>query len=100
MRRGPIPPSGQLTCPLHKKDVAKVCPSCPWYTELRGTNPNTGEPIDEWGCAISWLPILLIESTTVNRSISDILVNVRNEKDRSTKIADGAEIIKRITNNA
>ena len=40
-------------CPLIKKECIGI--KCAWYTQMRGVNPNTGEPIDEWGCAVSWI---------------------------------------------
>lgn len=46
-------------CPLIKKDCVQL--QCAWFTCLRGTNPNTGEEIDEWMCAIQALPMLQIE---------------------------------------
>ena len=35
---------------------------CHWYTHLMGANPQTGAAIDEFGCAVSMLPMLLIEN--------------------------------------
>ena len=48
-------------CPL----IREVCSEhqCAWYTHLMGQNPQTGDPIDTWGCAISVLPILLVENS-------------------------------------
>jgi hypothetical protein len=46
-------------CPLIKKDCVQL--QCAWFTQLRGTNPNTGQEVDEWLCAISALPMLQIE---------------------------------------
>ena len=31
-------------CPLIKKDCIGI--KCSWYTQMRGTNPNTGEPVE------------------------------------------------------
>ena len=33
-------------CPLLKKDCIGI--KCSWFTQVRGTNPNTGQEIDEW----------------------------------------------------
>lgn len=68
--------SGTL-CPLLKKDCVKL--QCSWFTQIRGTNPNTGKEIDEWGCAISWLPILLIENAQQGRQTSAAVESFRNE---------------------
>ena len=37
-------------CPLIGKDCIGL--ECSWYTQIRGMNP-TGEPVDEWGCAVT-----------------------------------------------
>ncbi len=50
-------------CPLHRKDVSKVCHTCEWYLLVRGSNPQTGDQIDEWGCAISFMPMMQLESS-------------------------------------
>ena len=52
---------------------------CAWYTKLAGTNPNTGESVDEHGCAMSWLPMLMIENSMQQRSTSAAVESFRNE---------------------
>ena len=52
---------------------------CMWYTAVRGTNPNTGEDVDEWNCAIAWGPILQIETSQTQRGVSTALESFRNE---------------------
>ena len=71
-----------LTCPLGAKceeikDGAIY--RCAWYTKLAGTNPNTGEVMDEHGCAMSWIPMLLIENSMQQRSTSAAVESFRNE---------------------
>ncbi len=41
-------------CPLIGKDCIGL--QCSWFTQIRGNHPQTGEPVDEWGCAVTWLP--------------------------------------------
>jgi hypothetical protein len=64
-------------CPLIKKDCVEN--KCLWYTQVRGENPNTGEPIDEWGCAMNLLPVLLIENARQQRSTAAAVESMRNE---------------------
>jgi len=64
-------------CPLIKKDCIGL--KCSWYTQIRGTNPNTGQPVDEWGCAITWMPMLLIENSQQQRSTGAAVESFRNE---------------------
>ena len=64
-------------CPLLKKDCIEN--KCEWYCQVRGVNPNTGEPVDEWQCAINLLPVLLIENSKQQRSTSAAVESFRNE---------------------
>jgi hypothetical protein len=64
-------------CPLIKKDCIGL--QCSWFTQIRGVNPNTGEPVDEWGCAITWLPMLTIENSQQQRHTSAAVESFRNE---------------------
>jgi len=66
-------------CPLHQKDVSKVCHKCPWWTLLRGKHPQTGGDMDEWICAVSALPMLLIENARHVRGTSAAVESFRNE---------------------
>lgn len=42
-------------------------------------NPNTGKEVDEWGCAIAWLPVLMIENSQQQRSTGAAVESFRNE---------------------
>jgi hypothetical protein len=70
-------------CPLIKKDCIGL--QCSWFTQIRGTNPNTGEPVDEWGCAITWLPILMIENSQQQRQTGAAVESFRNEVVKSNR---------------
>ena len=64
-------------CPLIKKDCIGI--KCSWFTQVRGTNPNTGKEVDEWGCAMTWLPVLLIENAQQSRQTGAAVESFRNE---------------------
>ncbi len=64
-------------CPLVKKDCLGL--QCAWFTQVRGHNPNTGKEVDEWACAITWLPVLLIENSQQQRSTGAAVESFRNE---------------------
>jgi hypothetical protein len=64
-------------CPLIKKDCIGL--KCAWYTHVRGMNPNTGQEVDEWSCAINWLPMMLIENSQQQRSTGAAVESFRNE---------------------
>lgn len=64
-------------CPLIKADCKQL--DCSWFTQLRGTDPQSGEPVDEWGCAVTWLPMLLIETSKEVRQGAAATESFRNE---------------------
>lgn len=68
-------------CPLIKKGCVGL--KCSWYTQVRGMNPNTGEQIDEWGCAVTWIPMLQIETSQQARQAGAAVESFRNEVVRS-----------------
>ena len=64
-------------CPLIRKDCIEN--KCVWYTQVRGTNPNTGQPVDEWGCAITWMPFMAIEIAQKSSQVGAAVESFRNE---------------------
>jgi hypothetical protein len=65
-------------CPL---DEFKPCRQldCAWFMKVRGNNPNTGEEIDDYGCAIAWLPLMMIENSQQQRQTGAAVESFRNE---------------------
>jgi len=68
----------KANCPLDNFNPCRQT-DCAWFTQLRGNNPNTGEPVDEWGCAIAWLPMLMIENSQQQRQTGAAVESFRNE---------------------
>lgn len=64
-------------CPLIKKDCLGL--QCSWFTQVRGTNPQSGTEVDEWACAITWLPMLLINTAQEVRQGAAATESFRNE---------------------
>jgi hypothetical protein len=64
-------------CPLIKKECIGL--KCAWFTQIRGTNPNSGKEVDEWACAITWLPVLLVENSQQQRQTGAAVESFRNE---------------------
>jgi hypothetical protein len=72
----------ELTCPLGSKceEIKNgAIHRCAWFIELAGRNPNTGEEKNERGCAMAWLPVLLVENAMQQRSTSVAVESFRNE---------------------
>ena len=64
-------------CPLIKDDCVQL--KCSWFTQLRGKHPQTGADVDEWGCAVTWLPMLMIENSQQQRQTGAAVESFRNE---------------------
>jgi len=75
-----------IFCPLLKKDCVTL--KCAWFTQVRGTNPQTGKEVDEFQCAVKWMPMLMIEVAKETRQGAAATESFRNE------------MVKRATNNA
>ena len=56
-----------------------------WYTKVSGTDPNTGDIVDDWSCAISWMPTLQIEMSNTNRQTGAAVESFRNETVKGQK---------------
>ena len=72
----------KLFCPLGSKCEEikdNAIHRCMWYTQIRGVNPNTGETVDDWFCAMSALPMLTIENSQQQRSTGAAVESFRNE---------------------
>ncbi|SHL42852.1 hypothetical protein SAMN05216428_102376 [Nitrosospira sp. Nsp11] len=52
---------------------------CPWYIQVRGNDVNTGTEIDNWGCAIAWMPTLMINTANESRKGVAATESFRNE---------------------
>ena len=63
-------------CPLLQKECIGL--QCAWITQVRGTNPNTSEEVDEWDCAVKWMPMLLIENSQQQRQTGAAVESFRN----------------------
>lgn len=70
-----------------KLEVGDFCPliggpckkfECKWFIQLRGTNPQTGEEIDEWECTVAMLPMLILEASQQARQAGAAVEDFRN----------------------
>jgi hypothetical protein len=52
---------------------------CPWYVEIRGVDNNTGKDTANWGCAIAWMPALMINTANESRKGVAATESFRNE---------------------
>lgn len=89
----------KTNCPLNSFNPCKEL-ECAWFMKLRGSNPNTGQEVDEWGCTMAWLPILLIENSQQQRQTGSAVESFRNEmvkaNEMNTKVLLETTKLKRV----
>lgn len=73
-------------CPLNGFQPCKEL-ECAWFMQIRGKNPNTGEDVDEWGCSMAWLPMLMIENSQQQRSTGAAVESFRNEMVKANEVS-------------
>jgi hypothetical protein len=64
----------ERTCPF-----GHTCAACLLQTTLRGINPQTGAELDNVGCALAFLPVLLVENSNQQRQTAAAVESFRNE---------------------
>jgi hypothetical protein len=76
-----------LICPMWQKSMAEVCHTCPWWVEVKGKHPQTGEDASDWNCAIAWGPVLAINTAQQARQTAAAVESFRNETVRTNENA-------------
>lgn len=88
--------------------MKKLCPltgdecmehGCEWYTHIIGANPQTGEQIDKFGCAINFIPMLLIENSQMQKQTGSAVESFRNEMVKGNEKALEMQKQMRLENN-
>lgn len=70
-------------CPLIKKDCVEL--KCAWFTKIQGYDMNTGEQVDEYQCAVTLMPMLLVENSGQQRRTGAAVESFRNEMVRASE---------------
>jgi hypothetical protein len=58
---------------------------CAWFMKVSGSHPQTGNEVEEWGCSMAWIPILLIENSQQQRQTGAAVESFRNEMVKSNE---------------
>lgn len=86
-----------MICPLlsalRKQDCVEN--KCKFWTHLVGKNPQSEGTVDKFGCAVEFLPILLVENAQMIRQTAASTDKVANQVQKSR-----AEFIGALTNDA
>lgn len=72
-------------CPLDGFNPCRQL-ECAWFMKIAGTNPNTGKEVEEWGCSMAWLPMLMIENSQQQRQTGAAVESFRNEMVKANEV--------------
>lgn len=91
-----------IECPLGgkcEKNIGEDRVVCVWYVKIVGEDAQ-GKEHDEWGCAMAWMPILLLENAKESRQAKAATESMRNEvikrQDFLNKMLDNARQVKAV----
>ena len=65
-------------CPLDNFNPCRKF-ECGWFIQIRGKHPQTGEEVDEYGCAMALMPMLMIETSRQTSQAGSAIESFRNE---------------------
>lgn len=71
-------------CPLNNFEPCKQM-DCAWFMKVAGTHPNTGEQLEDWGCAMAMMPMMLLENARQQHSTASAVESFRNEMVKSNE---------------
>lgn len=70
-------------CPIIKDECVQF--KCAWFTKVEGYNINTGKQVEEWNCTMTFIPMLLIENSGMERQTGAAVESFRNEMVKSSE---------------
>jgi hypothetical protein len=75
----------KANCPL---DGFKPCRQleCAWFLKISGKDPQSNKEVDEWGCSMAWLPIMMIENSQQQRQTGSAVESFRNEMVKANEV--------------
>lgn len=75
-------------CPLHRKDVSKVCHTCAWWVGLPHGEPN--KPYEMmWHCALVKSMIVMVDLVKSTDGVQKATESFRNETVKNAGLTEG-----------
>lgn len=72
-------------CPLDNFNPCRQL-ECAWFMKIKGKDPQSNQEIEEWGCSMAWLPILMIENSQQQRQTGAAVESFRNEMVKANEV--------------
>jgi len=65
---------------------------CAWYVDIEGLDSNTGDKIKDSRCAMAWMPLLQIETTSKTIGVNEAICSAKEENIKRQDIALNLEL--------
>lgn len=88
----------KANCPLNGFEPCRQM-ECAWFMKVMGTNPNTGKDVEDWGCSMAWLPIMMIENSQQQRQTGAAVESFRNEMVKANEMSQQVLLAAATQNN-
>lgn len=84
-------PDEKIKCPATAfarscREVVAAC-DCPKFVHVKFTNPQSGEPVDKFGCADTFMPLLTILNAQAASQTAAATESFRNEVVKANEAA-------------
>jgi hypothetical protein len=79
----------KANCPLDGFNPCRQL-DCAWFLKISGKDPQSTKEIDEWGCSMAWLPIMMIENSQQQRQTGAAVESFRNEMVKANEVTTRA----------
>ncbi|RLD78821.1 MAG: hypothetical protein DRJ15_10765 [Bacteroidetes bacterium] len=92
----------KIICPLGSQcETAKTgfIERCAWFVQIEGVSSNSGETVNESRCAMAWMPLLQIETTTKTIGVNEAICKAKEENIKRQDMAIQLELSKLQNNN-
>jgi hypothetical protein len=75
----------KANCPLDGFNPCRQL-ECAWFIKVVGKNPQTGADIEDWGCSMAWMPIMMVENSQQQRQTGAAVESFRNEMVKNNEV--------------
>lgn len=79
----------KTNCPLNSFEPCKEL-DCAWFMKVSGKHPQKDEEVEDWGCAMVWTPILIMENARVSFQTGAAVESFRNEMVKANEASQQA----------
>jgi hypothetical protein len=72
-------------CPMIKDECVGI--KCVWMVKVVGIDKNTGNHVEDYNCAMAWMPLLAIENSGTQRETGAAVESFRNEMVKAQQVS-------------